>query len=312
MTNTPSVSSDSRKQFNDLVQSAAEAMKIDVRTCLECLKEMGVEPDDSDALELLRSEDVTDADGEKFFVSSGSVKIARFRKGWRILRGAQKQLLVEQAPTKDGLAQLAATLRPVSQYKDKELIEQYGEDCSSEILAELEKRSKGKKFVVFNKDGNVNVDATLTLLRQARKGSVTSTWLVDGTLKDVHPLGLFPKSKIEICPLFPEIVLIDGYSDRLKDTWKGIPMDVRIAVRVARDIGFIDINSKAHLARFMSDLRSVLNPKEWILSISPEIRKKYEELQEMNRLPILTKRPSLAKNGTADPFYVAKRGNCSY
>ena len=158
MSDQPSSSSQSEesqaaKEYDRRVEAAAKAMKVKAEVVVEALRVLGIDCVD-DAIEMLEDPAAAEKDANKVFCGEKGVKIVPFRRGWRILKGKETES-DPQPQQPDGTQALVAALRPVEQYKDKELIEQYGPDCESRIAEELRKRTHDRRFVIFMPDGAV-------------------------------------------------------------------------------------------------------------------------------------------------------------
>lgn len=334
MSNQPSPVS--VQEFNKRVEEAAKAMRLKPTEVLYHLSEVGVEADE-DAIPTLESTDFKFEDAQSQFVGVGlwlreidtyfydklknagcsvvdgetperivvnQAKIVGFRRGFRILKG--NAVGSEEQTRKDPIQVLVENNRPVEQWGDQELVEKYGPDCESRIAEELARRSKDVPFVVF-KDGNaVNVEATLFLLRQARRnkpvGRLWSGAETGGKTSHVHPVGEFPLEYVEECPLHGDIILVGGHCEKCKASWDGIDNDDRVIIRVAKMADQSLGKGAIEAAKVIGEAKA--KGAKALLEIG-DIGLTYQDLEADNRLPVLRRRMSRAKNG--DPFNVTHK-----
>jgi hypothetical protein len=290
-------------EIHQRVKKAAEVMKITEDAVWTMLGKIGIEKDDADALSILDATDfhwMLQQLGNDL-VPAG-VKPARLDLGFAALQGGK-------AKPKDDVASVlkehVAQSRPISQYKDRELIEKYGPDAPTDVLDELRKRSNDRAFIVFGDGGeSVDVDNSVQMLRIARQQETKSSHVIttaDGN-KAVHlyRVGEFPSFWVEESPIHPDVVLVDGYCEKCGDTWKGIAVEDRVVVRVAKDAGYVQDN-KAAVATLIEKVRA--EGAAYLLKI-PAVKLRHDDLAEANQLPILRRRVGASKSGVKDPLFV--------
>lgn len=284
------------------VQKAAKVMKITEDELWAGLGEMGIGKGDEDALELIEAETTTEADAQKAFCDH-HVPDVRIRAGWAILRGRQN----DEKPTTHAEVTASSLMRPTTQYKDEELIGAYGEECSSDILDELNRRSSGRPFVVFDEDGKVDAEMSLRMLRIARRQPTSPQHVVMKDGKSIslrlHPVGAFPTFWVEECPIHPNVILVDGYCEECDETFDGISEGDRKAIRIYADV----VGSAVMDRQFVHDmLKRVRKDGSGYLLELPAAFRRFNELEEIERLPVLRRRPS-TMGGKKDPFYMHNR-----
>lgn len=289
--------------LNTRIESAAKAMSITVDQLWILLTELGIEKDAPDAIAVLEAETTCEGDARRIFVDSGTVKIARFKMGWQILK-AQYPSATPLGKSSE-LGQLVEALRSPSQFSDEELLRKYGEQCPDEICIELAKRSKNRAFIIFEDDNKtVNESISLKLLRQARRGETPASYMVNKRIKRLHRVGEFPLSFIEECPIHPNQILIDDYCEECKNTWEGISYEQRQIVRLAVDHRAIDVSTAGKVHELITKINE--SGIDWLLNI-PVVREAYDEAtfgyNEDHRLPVLRKKMSAIRLSKADPFY---------
>jgi hypothetical protein len=288
------------------VQKAAKVMKITEDELWAGLGEMGIGKGDEDALELIEAETTTEADAQKAFCGQGPdhhVPAVRIRAGWAILRDRQN----DEKPTVHAEITASSFVRPITQYKDEELIGAYGEECSSDILDELNRRSSGRPFVVFDEGGKVDAEMSIRMLRIARRQPTSPQHVVMKDGKSVslrlHPVGAFPTFWVEECPIHPDVILVDGYCEECDETFDGISEGNRKAIRIYADV----VGSAVMDRQFVHDmLERVRKDGSGYLLELPAAFRRFNELEEIERLPVLRRRPSSA-GGKKDPFYMHNR-----
>jgi len=281
--------SSSLETLKKRVDEAATIMKIKPAKVASLLADLGIDQDDS-GLSLLQAETTKEEDAKPIFVDKGGVPVAKFRLGWAILKGETKETAAKSETAK----------RPVTQWSDEDVISAYCPDAPINVIAELKKRGDDKRFIVFNASGEVDVETTVTLLRLSRRQAIPETYQVKGSLVRVYRIGEFPTVKFEECPIHGEVLLVDGYCDKCKMSWKNVSNDLRVRVRVAKMAipSFADDYEKK-IALFEQLEKGVPS----ILTSGP-VNMLFAELQADGKLPILTRRTSSAMNGSADPFFV--------
>lgn len=286
--------SDSILTLQKRAEHAGLVMKIKPAEVLSLLAEMGIE-EDEDGLYLLQSETTKEDDAKPVFVDRGGVPIAKFRLGWAVLKGENKETAAKSETAK----------RPVTQWSDEDVIKAYGPDAPINVIAEVKKRGDDKRFIVFFPDGGVDVETTVTLLRLARRQVIPETYQVKGNLVRVYRVGEFPTVKFEECPLHGETLLVDGYCDKCKMSWKDIEGDLRIRIRVAK-MAIPTLGDDYEKRMELFEKLGKGNNHELLPQIlnSAPVNMLFAELKADGKLPILTRRTSSSMSGNGDPFFV--------
>jgi len=321
------------------IQKAAKVMNISEEDIRSHLSMLGIE-DDEIGLTILRSSTTTEDDAKHVFVHGVGyktlkkvklVKISAFKAGWNILKGNESLLKNDFELKVNNMRDVQELTKPPSQWPDKLLIEMYGENCDSTIFDELQKRSRGKRFIVFScidslKSDNdcisnfkVDVESTLKLLRLARgSNEMPSSYMVEGKLVNIFRVGEFPIYMLEECPIHKNTILLDGYCDLCKNTWKGINGKIRVIIRIAVSNFNTQWSDPISISRLIDDIvkfqKQDINciefqNKQYDIEIeflkhlnTPAILYKYEELRDSSQLPIL-KRKIASRNNASDPFF---------
>lgn len=206
--------------------------------------------------------------------------------------------------------------RPISQLKDRELLERYAQERDFEMEQELHRRARGQPFIIL-KDGvkkdpgreAIDIDASVDLLKSARKGRVNPTIVPYGekmaNVYRITELNIDDR-RVEICPVCGE-TLYKSYCEKCSLNWSPVGKDERAYARlVVENSGrfmkdsFADRKAlHASAAAGLDDLR-----KTW-----PSMSKLFDDRKEADDLPklvLIENRPSRI----ADPFHVA--GNRSF
>jgi hypothetical protein len=115
-----------------------------------------------------------------------------------------------------GSSPAAEKFVPIANRTDDVLLQEYSQG-DPEVEEELERRSKGRPFLVF-KDENyleLDVEETLSMLKDARKGKTTSVWDKNGTSAPVQVLSIRDNNwrdrYREVCPLDSTSILFKGF-----------------------------------------------------------------------------------------------------
>jgi hypothetical protein len=237
----------------------------------------------------------------------------RARAAWLILKGCdpfkQKELSISDCTAsttaigidgKMSLSHIAAAslmeqLKPIGQWSDGDLLKSYSKNCPMSIEEELLKRSRGRPTIIFNDDGTVEVDSSITLLRQARHCSTPSTFIVNGKLRQVYKIGDFPMDVVYECPVHSGILLLNGYCEECGLEWANVESnkDKYAFLRlVAERMKIEPVALRMYMQHSFDELTKLF----------PKILLVYNELKEEDRLPTLKRR--MSKNKEGDPFRV--------
>jgi hypothetical protein len=120
----------------------------------------------------------------------------------------------------------------------------------------------------------------------------------------LHPVGAFPTFWVEECPIHPDVILVDGYCEKCDETFDGISESDRKIVRIYADVmGFHVFDEKYVVNTLLERVRR--EGTKYMLEI-PVVVRRFNELSEMERLPVLKRRPS-TMGGKKDPFYIHNR-----
>lgn len=183
--------------------------------------------------------------------------------------------------------------RPVTSKKaermtPRELVEAFDpEDYDNPVGKRLAEISKGQKFLVYSDARIVDVDNTFKILMEIKSGFPGRDDIdVGGSVKKVYRLGELPENYADENPLYRDRPLRpDGTCDQLGRSWEGVPLAVRQLVRVAMDLGELNVTHEtAH-----DILDAVLEP-DALKKLQKRYRKaavEFDELAKTGDLPTL-------------------------
>ncbi len=289
MSDTPIPNVQSWKtEFDSRVQAFAKAVNLDEAEVRKGLKKLGVSGKDEDSLTMIDNDQfLTTADLFELFCDSGATQKARLRMGLAALRG--KTSLASASVTYSNTDQLAeavkdmaAANRPISTWTDKELLEAYNRDAI-DVLKTLKSRVHGRPCIIFKPDGEVNVDASLELVRAAKKQPTSHEHSIDGEAVRVYRVGLFMPEYIDESPIYPGRALVQGYCSKSDIFWGGVCHTNRVLMRIyAEHIGFgsqIEMKQMvAYAANGVEGFKKAIGGKTWL---------RYCELEKEDKLPKL-------------------------
>jgi hypothetical protein len=300
-TNTPSTSVPAwQNEFDERIKAFAEAVGVELEKVEEVLGELGVNGKTSQSLSIIDSEDFLPmGDLRAAFVDSGLTKIALLRSGMPHLRGATRldTVAVSENDNVDkvsnAIQDMIAANRPKTDWKDRELLENYDRDAT-EIIEILGRKSKGRPCIVFDKKGNVNISVSLSLLQAAKRRSTNDRHLVDGKPVHVFRVGEFLDDPIDESPLCMGETLLDGYCAKSNTNWDGIDMKYRVLARIY--VQHIETSpiGKAEMKKLWNEAKA-LNAKNVAIAditvdeseLLVEAVHKYELLESQDQLPKL-------------------------
>jgi len=130
--------------------------------------------------------------------------------------------------SEDAMMALATSLRLASQMSDAELLAIYKPNERDDVIQELDKRARGKRFIVFADKTSLTINRPtsekhLELIKQGVE--IGETTMIDGVLCEMHRAGELPIASLDICPVH-ECHLVDGFCPQCNFNWKGVPQDL--------------------------------------------------------------------------------------
>jgi len=292
------------------VEKSAELLSVQSKVIVEALKKAGIE-DNPSGLALLNASTTTPED--LVSILQDNIPLAKklqLKAAAAILKGddplAQSP---EPRPVKvESIADIIKASRPIEQWSDRELIDQYLKERLIEVEQELSKRAKNQPWVIL-KPGKyepgkeeIDIDASMDLLKMARKGKTNPTIIPCG--ESVSPVYRITELNlqdriIEICPICGGS-LWKGYCEKCAINFATIGDDERAYVYLISKSDTFKPESYSDRKAVAASARAGLDDLKltW-----PSIFKKFEELKVTNNLPklrIIENRPS---QQVADPFF---------
>lgn len=273
----------SKQTLNERVLKAAEYLPKNLaptpekgaESLFEILEILGIENSEM-GFELLMSEHCKLGYARDLFVNKKGIPIVKFSKIWAVLREGAKPEEQEGIPT-------TIKIETIGQLGDKELLQKYGPDCSSDVEEELKKRSKGRNTIVFESDRKkINVDLSLKFLKQTRLGITPPEWSDGKNHYAVYPVGKWPNTSYDICPITGS-VLVDDYCSQLGVSWKDVGLTCRQFLSIAVHEG---IHFSALDIRDMIDIAKEKGIEE-LRKLFPKISLKFDDCLSNDKLPTL-------------------------
>ena len=210
--------------------------------------------------------------------------------------------------------ELAKALKPVQQWDDKALLENFITTRSEESEIELDRRAKHQKFVVLKNPATKNlkryepgqeeidVETSLKLLKDSRKRTIPGIIPIQGGFAIVYQITALSIQDrlIEICPICGE-TLYEGFCEKCQLNFADVGEDERSYIRLISESGQF---RKDSLSDRTAILTSALKGIDDLKITWPSLIQKFDELKLTGNLPklkIIETRPS---SKPADPFHV--------
>jgi hypothetical protein len=312
--------------LSDRIKEAAEILETEERVVSEILKSAGIDNDEKGS-NLLGSSVVSVSDVESILAELRAPMFkqkaaALILKGDNPFNNSDNKYYpaaldgevckVSQPGERESLAQgIAQGLKEAlpnmktdfKQLKDKDLLELYILEKDYEVEQELHRRAKYQPFCVLSKDKKIDVEASLDLLKRARRMVNPTMVPVGDTIVPVYRITeINPEDNvIEICP-FCGGILYKSYCDSCQSNFSGIGKDERAYVNLIATHPNFKVDSfsdkRAVLASAMAGIEDL--KKTW-----PSVQKKFDDLKLTDSLPSMVKvRPLPSAVKPADPFNI--------
>jgi len=269
------------------------------------LEKLGVY-EDEESNEILVSNDCQEGDARRFFCENGqpNLPIARFKRVWTILKGSKIEEKKTSQPDSD-IKDLISAVRPIGQFSDDELLAKYGLECAEGVVNELSKRAHGRNFIVFNDkvSGEINLELSKKFLKLARHKDTPSQIIIEEVYYKLYTAGQFPNAMYDECPLHHGVLLTEGYCDQCQISWSPVRTEERAFIRVIKDEGDAP-TSRLDIRKLVTEASGDSGIIE-LKRFYPVIASKFEDLEEVGRLPSLKVRSS-ETCGVQDPFNAGK------
>ena len=299
------------KTANQVISKALNLSPEDsLNTLWAYLVDLGITKENADSHSLISEGFCKEGDARVVFCESNPpvLPVPWFRKAWSIL--SENANMPEDKPKDKGdatrIIEALASNRPVSQWKDRELVEAYCIDASSEVIDELKKRAAGKAVVAFDdiSKGRIDIDVTFDMLRESRRRKLPKMFNQDGKVYQLYVVGDFPSVIYEESPLVPGSMLFNGFCDKCEMSFDGVSKEARQFLRVIVNEGRCpSLSDRMSILGLISAAKSGV---EELSKLFPSVSIKFDELQRKENLPSL-KADSSDESKAADPFGNHKR-----
>lgn len=277
------------EELTKRIDAFANAIGVDAAIVRDKLAEEGVDVNNPEqAITILDNDDYLPfADLAKQFLDTKLTKKAPLRLGISHLRG--KTTLSE--PNGHGLGELANAVqdmakanRPISSWRDRELLEAYDSN-SPHIHKELNERAHGRHCIVFEKNEQIDVDASLNMLQIAKRQTTSDKMRIGSDLRRVYRSGEVVEKPLDASPFYLNEPLINDYCPKSDTDWKGVPHERRVILRIQ----VMEIEKKELSQRV---LRTLWNDaldldQQDFQSAYGQAFLLYGELKEQSKLPTL-------------------------
>lgn len=225
---------------------------------------------------------------------STPIPTPRLKMAWDLLRGVgDRKEPVTSGEVGSSLDSLIKTIRPIQQWSNTELLDEYSKDGQMVVHDELARRSKSRYVIIFNEDGGLDTENSLNMLKKAQFQETPQIYkLRSGELKEVYRVGDFPLQVFHECPIHKDVLLLDGYCEECTTHWDLETSDeknifLRLLLENEKNLDF-----RLYRDKDLTDLKSFF----------PKVYLRYKILKEEGNLPSLKRRISKPKQG--DPFRV--------
>jgi hypothetical protein len=294
---------------------------------------------DEGSYELLLSNDCTEGEARRIFCENGQPNLppVRFKRLWSILKESslsdlnftvvthdhQSDETIVHAATKEvrgmpvveeykiAMETLIKANRPIGQWSDEELLKAYNPDCDPIIIEVLDRKAHERAFVIFTDEANgvIDIEASMSLLKQARKGKTPVHYPVKNVLKRVYRSGHFPSRSMYHCPFHPDVILVNGYCDECQREWNVTNYEEMQFARIIYELGDAPTD-RAYIGQFINELMQFgIVSKDGGASVKDDYPKAYAvflERKANEELPKLKVRTSLQERDVSDPMNPSK------
>jgi len=285
-----------KTEFEKRVEAFATAIRLDAAKVREILAELGADGESETSLTLIDSDEYLPfGDIRAAFVDPGHTKIGILRVAMPHLRAKTN---AEQASATTGngdsaIHELIKSTRPKSEWSDEELLNVYDE-TSTDVADIIGKRTRGRPCIVFQKDGSVDVEVSLKLIKIAKRQPTQETHKLDnGRLVTVYRPGVFLAKALEESPFFPGVALVDGFCSKSGTQWNGVETRDRVLCRLHAQ----SIETAALTKLQMSELCNAARTDPHFDDMVAEAVALYEKLEAQDKLPKLKVFPDDVKQG---------------
>lgn len=220
------------------------------------------------------------------------VPIPRLKMVWFILKDENKKE-INNSPASSSLETLVKTIKPIQQWSSEELLNEYSRDGQICIHEELSRRSKNRYIILFNKDGSLDVENSLMMLKKAQFQETPQAYVLKtGEFKEVYRVGEFPLQLLYECPIHKNVLLLDDYCEECAKHWNLEEEERNIFLRLIVESKEQNLDMRNYRDKDIASLKECF----------PKVYLEYLSLQEENKLPSLKRKLSKPRQG--DPFRV--------
>jgi hypothetical protein len=187
----------------------------------------------------------------------------------------------------------------------KELVERYNpKDVKNPVGKRLRDLSDGKKFVIFDGDSKVNVDATVHLLEDIINGMPEiPTAFIGGRPLPTYSIGERPDFYVEENPIYPGRPLRSNETcDQTGRSWQGVATDVRQLLYTAINTGELDIQTVSDAHDILDRVLSKDTSLTYFRARYPEASKEFDEKSNIGQPPLLKIRIGETSSSGNNPF----------
>ena len=174
----------------------------------------------------------------------------------------------------------------------KELLDRYDpSEPDTHVAKRLQVLSKGKKCIVFDRNGKICVEVSSNLIEDLKQGlPELQTTLVEGFPTPIYPIGVKPDQYFDENPLFPGRILRNGQiCDQTNRSWDGVNSVIRqllwIALTKTRELKISNCLDAHDI------LDKILITKDWDEKIVRQrfvkASQMYDEMEKTGSLPTL-------------------------
>jgi hypothetical protein len=205
---------------------------------------------------------------------------------------------------------------PIQNLSDKELLEKYIASETDEIESEINKRVKGRAFIVLLSDGKINLDESLKYLKIARKQDTPRQFKTPvGELIELHRIEEIhsPNRRRIMSPFNRSSSLFEGYCGSCEENIGNLPMNILQLIAIIVEIyGPFDLMGKKNIVELATNSINISESNKNLYNTFPRAVQRYNELSLSGNLPnlILVENVGIAfigniSTGTikSDPWY---------
>jgi hypothetical protein len=187
----------------------------------------------------------------------------------------------------------------------KELVERYNpKDVKNPVGKRLRDLSDGKKFVVFDDNNKVIVDATVHLLEDIINGMPEIlTAFIGGRPLPIYSIGERPDFYVEENPIYPDRPLRSNETcDQTGRSWQGVATDVRQLLYMAINTCELEIITVSDAHDILDKVLSKDSSIDSFRARYPEASKLFDEKSKMGQLPLLKIKVGNTSSSGNNPF----------